>query len=131
MSAPCSVPECARDARAKGLCASHHRAQLRGRPLVAIRPGPGRPRGPELRAITTRVGLETWARIEAWARDARYGSAYRVVRDVIATTLEYWGTPELQEQLAALEQPVSAGARRVVVAKGKARRDKRERSNVA
>lgn len=133
IAATCQAPECGRPARARGLCASHHRQQLRGKALAPLRAGPGRPRGPEQRSITTRIGLDTWSRLEAWAATARYGSAYRVARDVISLTLELWGTPELQERLAALELRHELGDRRrgVAVVKGKARRDKRASGNVA
>ncbi len=36
----CTGPACSRPARAAGLCASHYRQRLRGRPLVPLRPLP-------------------------------------------------------------------------------------------
>lgn len=120
----CSVPGCQREVRyvAAQLCGAHYTRQRRGQPLDAIRAGPGRPAGEPSRLVATRISIATLERLEAWARTSRYRSTYDCLRDVVTTTLEHWGTPELQEKLAELEQRASVGPRAVQVRRGRARK---------
>ncbi len=113
----CTAPGCSLPVRCRGLCSAHHRRALRGASLERpIADHPGRLPGEPTQLIATRVPLPVMDALRAWVRHNSIGSStYAVARHIIATTLEHWGTPELVEQLAALDNTLSAGRRPVVV----------------
>jgi hypothetical protein len=70
----CSGPSCDREPVAHGLCPSHYRQQLRGRPLAPLRAGPARVHvsmrvSPRAAKRISRDYAGAVAAVEAWAED--------------------------------------------------------------
>jgi hypothetical protein len=70
---PCSFTGCPRPTVARGLCAAHHRQQLRGRPLTQLRGEHGQIGAEPRKQVTTWIAPATHAalgpRPSATARD--------------------------------------------------------------